>query len=248
MYKMSALSSRRLWRLCRSLLHIGLLVLSLPDLVPAQFAPGAASLNRFGAELNRVKPLSQSSFSSVDSFGSPITVFNMTTISPPFEYDETATKVTAETIDAILGALDNAAQTIENAQISTSDISWTPTTQRIPVTPEEGFTIVPPHAVGPEDYEEEDKVDLGGLGGMDTDFNMDGSHHGGDGSGGAHIPTIPPWVFGGGEDEGGGEYKTTFEQEKSALGQKNTAAECAGSVILPNKNDKNFGINCVNLF
>ena len=113
MYKMSALSSRKLWRLCRSLLHIGLLVLSLPELCNSQFSPGTSFLNRFGAQLNRAK---QPSHSSLDSFGSAINVFNMTTISPPFDY-ETATKVSAETIDAILGALDNAAQTIENAQV-----------------------------------------------------------------------------------------------------------------------------------
>jgi len=170
MYKMSALSSRRLWRLCRSLLHIGLLVLSLPDLAQTQFAPGAATMSRFGAQLaDRAKKPGQPGFLSQDSFGSPITVFNMTTISPPIDF-ETATKVSAETIDAILGALDNAAQTIENAQISTSDISWTPTTQRIPVTPEEGFTIVPPHAVGGEH---------GGGNGDDHEGGGDGGSDGG---------------------------------------------------------------------
>ena len=115
--------------------------MSLPDLLWAQYSSG---LDRFGEELDRARP---PSFSSVDSFGSPITVFNMTTISPPLDYIETATKVTAETIDALLGAIDNAAQTIEDAQVSTAD-AWTPTTQRVPVTPDEGFTLVPPHFGG----------------------------------------------------------------------------------------------------
>jgi hypothetical protein len=70
-------------------------------------------------------------FQTVDSFGQSITVFNMTTISPPL--DETNTKVTVETFDAILGALDNAAQTIEDAQISTADF-WQQTTHHEQVT------------------------------------------------------------------------------------------------------------------
>ena len=44
----------------------------------------------------------------------------------------------------------------------------------------------------------------------------------------------------GDDDRDEGEYKTTFEQEKSATGKKNIAAECAGTIELPNKNDKDF--------
>lgn len=65
----------------------------------------------------------------------------MTTISPPL--DETNTKVTVETFDAILGALDNAAQTIEDAQISTADF-WQQTTHH------EQVTVVPPPATQQE--------------------------------------------------------------------------------------------------
>ena len=41
-------------------------------------------------------------------------------------------------------------------------------------------------------------------------------------------------------DEGGDRYGTTFEQEKDALSRKDRASECASSIVLPDKNDKNF--------
>jgi hypothetical protein len=38
----------------------------------------------------------------------------------------------------------------------------------------------------------------------------------------------------------GDRYGTTFEQEKDALSRKDRASECASSIVLPDKNDKNF--------
>lgn len=40
------------------------------------------------------------------------------------------------------------------------------------------------------------------------------------------------------DDESG--YRPTFDQEKTAIGQKNIAGECASSIVLPDKNDKDF--------
>ena len=42
------------------------------------------------------------------------------------------------------------------------------------------------------------------------------------------------------EYEDGDRYGTTFEQEKDALSKKDRASECASSIVLPDKNDKNF--------
>ena len=70
-----------------------------------------------------------SSFQSVDSFNETITVFNMTTTVSPNE--ETATKVSVETIDTILEALDSAAGAIDGQHFSTG-ILGDFTTQRVP--------------------------------------------------------------------------------------------------------------------
>lgn len=42
------------------------------------------------------------------------------------------------------------------------------------------------------------------------------------------------------EEESEGKYQTTFEQEASAIRQKDIAYECASSINLPDKSDKNF--------
>lgn len=55
----------------------------------------------------------------VDSFGEPISVFKSTTTVSPNE--ETATKVSVETFNTILGALDSAAFGLEGISLSTSD-------------------------------------------------------------------------------------------------------------------------------
>lgn len=72
-----------------------------------------------------------SSFQSVDSYNETITVFNMTTTVSPNE--ETATKVSVETIDALLDALDGAASAIDGQHFSTG-ILGDFTTQRVPGT------------------------------------------------------------------------------------------------------------------
>lgn len=42
------------------------------------------------------------------------------------------------------------------------------------------------------------------------------------------------------EDDRENQYKPSFEQEQTATGQKNIAGECAGTIDLPDKNDKDF--------
>ena len=107
----------------------------------------------------------QGQFESVDSFGEAINVFNLTTISP---LEETATKVSAETIETLLGALDNAGNILENAQVSTLDAQGF-TTQPVPNMEEIddsdfGFTVLPPlPPSGP------DTAQIGGIGSGTTD-------------------------------------------------------------------------------
>ena len=72
-----------------------------------------------------------SSFQTVDSYNETITVFNMTTTVSPNE--ETATKVSVETIDTLLEALDGAASAIDGQHFSTG-ILGDFTTQRVPGT------------------------------------------------------------------------------------------------------------------
>ena len=62
-------------------------------------------------------------------------------------YEESATKVSPESIDTLLGALDKAASTLENAQVSTLD-GQDYTTEKMPAMDgsedmETGFTDVP---------------------------------------------------------------------------------------------------------
>ena len=71
----------------------------------------------------------QDTFQTVDSYNESITVFNMTTTISPIE--ETATKVSVETIDTILEALDSAAGAIDGTHFSTG-ILGDFTTQRVP--------------------------------------------------------------------------------------------------------------------
>ena len=99
-------------KFCRSILHISLLMLSLPHLIHTQ----------------RQNKAMQGQFESVDSFGEAINVFNLTTISP---IEETATKVSVETIDTLLEALDGAASAIDGQHFSTG-ILGDLTTQRVP--------------------------------------------------------------------------------------------------------------------
>ena len=116
--------------MCRSFLHMTFLLLSL-------------------AEVNRGQQ--QGTFETQDSFGETINVFNLTTISPN---EETATKVSAETIETILGALDSAAMTIEMAQVSTLD-AQDYTTEKLPsmedMEDEIGFTVTPDFPNGGSD-------------------------------------------------------------------------------------------------
>ena len=71
----------------------------------------------------------QDTFQTVDSYNETITVFNMTTTVSPNE--ETGTKVSVETIDTILEALDSAAGAIDGTHFSTG-ILGDFTTQRVP--------------------------------------------------------------------------------------------------------------------
>ena len=125
--------------MCRSLLHMTFLILS--SLIEV-------NNNRGWAAQAQQQQQQQGSFQTQDSFGETINVFNLTTISPNMD-TESATKVSAETIETILGALDNAANTLENSQVSTLDAQlWT--TEKLPsmdemedFMEEGGFTVTP---------------------------------------------------------------------------------------------------------
>lgn len=92
--------------------------------------------------------MQQGMYETQDSFGETINVFNLTTISP---IEETATKVSAETIETILGALDNAANGLEWAQVSTLD-AHDFTTQKLPSEEDYenmgAFTVIPDTGLG----------------------------------------------------------------------------------------------------
>jgi len=109
----------------------------------------------------------------------------MTTISPPF--DETNTKVTVETFDAILGALDNAAQTIEGAQISTADF-WQQTTHH------EQVTVPPPQVEGFGDQQQHHLVSQSGQGSENSDKHDSDNDYDymEEPQSGIQFPTIPP--------------------------------------------------------